>query len=84
MKGDRDGKSATTSEQETAYSAVVVNNHMYPPSIPISFFHVSMTPFGSKTIKGGDTYDHSLQLQFLVPLVVADLATITISLHFMK
>ena len=38
-------------QQETAYSAVVVNDYiMYPPSLPISFFHVSMTPFGSKTI----------------------------------
>ena len=34
-------------EQETAYSAVVVN---VSPSVPISFFHVSMTPFGSKMI----------------------------------
>ena len=32
-------------QQETAYSAVVVN---VSPSLPISFFHVSMTPFGSK------------------------------------
>ena len=29
-------------QQETAYSAVVVN---VSPSLPISFFHVSMTPF---------------------------------------
>ena len=34
-------------QQETAYSAVVVN---VSPSMPISFFHVYMTPFGSKTI----------------------------------
>ena len=34
-------------QQETAYSVVVVNDRMYPPT---SFFHVSMTPFGSKTI----------------------------------
>ena len=34
-------------QQETAYSAVVVN---VSPSLPISFFHVSMTPFGPKTI----------------------------------
>ena len=32
-------------QQETAYSAVVVN---VSPSLPISFFNVSMTPFGSK------------------------------------
>ena len=29
------------------YSAVVVN---VSPSLPISFFHVCMTPFGSKMI----------------------------------
>ena len=34
-------------QQETAYSAVVVNDHV-SPSLPISFFHVFMTPFGSK------------------------------------
>ena len=34
-------------QQETAYSAVVVNVSL---SLPISFFHVYMTPFGSKTI----------------------------------
>ena len=38
-------------QQETAYSAVVVNVIIcIPVSIPISFFHVSMTPFGLKTI----------------------------------
>ena len=36
-------------QQETAYSAVVVNDHNYvSPSLPISSFHVSMTLFGSK------------------------------------
>ena len=36
-------------QQETAYSAVVVNDHNYvSPSLPISYFHVSMTLFGSK------------------------------------
>ena len=31
-------------QQETAYSAVVVNDHYYVfPSLPISSFHVSMT-----------------------------------------
>ena len=36
-------------QQETAYSAVVVNDHMYPrPCLYISFFHVSMTPFWVK------------------------------------
>ena len=37
-------------QQETAYSAVVVNDHNISPSLPISFFHVCMTLFGSKTI----------------------------------
>ena len=38
-------------QQEAAYSAVVVNDHMYISlSMPISFSHVYMTPFGSKTI----------------------------------
>ena len=38
-------------QQDTAYSAVVVNDHNnVSPSLPISFFHVSMTPFGSKMI----------------------------------
>ena len=32
-------------QQETAYSAVVVN---VSPSLPISFCHVSITPFGTK------------------------------------
>ena len=59
-------------QQETAYSTVVVNDHNYYASLslPISFFHVSMTSFGSKN---GDTYyDHSLQQhyrQFLVLLI---------------
>ena len=35
-------------QQETAYNAVVVNDHMYiSPSLRTSFFQVSMTPFGS-------------------------------------
>ena len=40
-------------QQETAYSAVVVN---VSPSLPISFFHVSMTPFESKRYRDGDTF----------------------------
>ena len=43
MKGD--GKSAKTK----LYSAVVVNYYV-SPSLSISFFHVSMTLFGSKMI----------------------------------
>ena len=50
MKGDREGKSVKEVQQETAYSAVVVNDHMYPRPCLYHFFHVSMTPFGAKTI----------------------------------
>ena len=43
-------------QQETAYSAVVVNAHNYvSPSLPISLFHVSVTTFGSKKYRDGDT-----------------------------
>ena len=66
-------------QQETAYSAVVVNDHV-SPSMPIAFFHVYMTPFGSKRYRDGDTYDHSLQLhyrQFLVALLFADLPSLS-------
>ena len=67
-------------QQETAYSAVVVNDHMYPRPC---LYHVSMTLLGQKRYRDGD---HSLQLhyrQFLVALLFADLAT-PIPLHFMK
>ena len=37
-------------QQETAYSAVVVNDHMYARPYLYNFFNVSMTPFGSKKI----------------------------------
>ena len=53
-------------QQETAYSAVVMNDHMYPrPKSDIG--------------RDGDTYDHSLQLhyrQFLVALLFADLPSL--------
>ena len=42
-------------QQETAYSAVVVNDHMYPRPCLYNFLHVSMTPFGSKRYRDGDT-----------------------------
>ena len=56
MKGDRDGKSAKRVQQETAYSAVVVNDHMYPRPY-ISF----LTQKGHRNMKNdiggdGDTY----------------------------
>ena len=56
-------------EQETAYSAVVVNDHMYPRPYII---------FDPK-VMDGDTYDHKLQLQFLVSLVFADLPSLSLS-----
>ena len=63
-------------QQDTAYSAVVVNDHMYiSPSMPISFL-IIMTLLGQKRYRDGDTYDHSLQLhykQYLVALLFADL-----------
>ena len=68
-------------QQDTAYSAVVVNDHMYPRPC---LYH-SMTLLGQKRYRDGDT--HSLQLhyrQYLVALLFADLATIPIPLHFMK
>ena len=37
-------------QQETAYSEVVVNDHMCPRPCLYNLFHVSMTPFESKTI----------------------------------
>ena len=61
-------------QQDTAYNAVVVN---VSPSLPISFF---MTLLGQKRYKDGDTYiyDHSLQLQYLVALLFADLPSLSL------
>ena len=64
-------------QQDTAYSAVVVNDHMYPcPCL----YHFNMTLLGQKRYRDGDTYDHSLQLhyrQFLVALLFADLPSLS-------
>ena len=89
MKGDRDGSyinQRKVVQQETAYSAVVVK---VSPSLPISTFHVYMTPFrpllGQKQYRDGDTYDHSLQLhyrQFLVALLFADLPSLSPFINF--
>ena len=63
-------------QQDTAYSAVVVNDHMYPrPYIQK----------GHRNIKNdigmdGDTYNHSLQLhyrQYCVGLLFADLLSLS-------
>ena len=56
-------------QQETAYSAVVVNDYV-SPSLPISFFHVSIL-LGQKRYRNWDTYDHALlhYRQFLVALL---------------
>ena len=61
-------------QQDTAYSAVVVN---VSPSMPISS---NMTLLGQKRYRDGDTYDHSLQLhyrQYLVALLFADLPSLS-------
>ena len=64
-------------QQDTAYSAVVVNDHMYPRP------YIVFDPKGSfKNDIGmdGDTYDHSLQLhyrQYLVALLFADLPSLS-------
>ena len=64
-------------QQDTAYSAVVVNDHMYPrPCLYVS----NMTLLGQKQYRDGDTYDHSLQLhyrQYLVALLFADLPSLS-------
>ena len=61
MKGDRDGKSAKTSATRNClYSAVVVNNHMYPrPYIKRGYRNMKNDIGGD-----GDTYD-SLQLHYI-------------------
>ena len=65
-------------QQDTAYSAVVVNGIPVPAYIIFSCFY---SPFWSKTIyRDGDTYDHSLQLhyrQYLVALLFADLPSLS-------
>ena len=66
-------------QQDTAYSAVVVNDHMYPHIIFSCFYD----PFWAKNYiyRDGDAYyDHSLQLhyrQLLVALLFADLPSLS-------
>ena len=50
-------------QQETAYSAVVVNDHMYPRPCLYNIFHVSMTPYGSKMIYFFSLVEASLERQ---------------------
>ena len=67
-------------QQETAYSAVVVNDHMYPRPCLYHFNVSNITLLGQKRYRDGDTYDHSLQLhyrQFLVALLFADLSSLS-------
>ena len=62
-------------QQDTAYSAVVVND-LYPRPCLYHF----MTLLGKKRYRDGDTYDHSLQLhyrQYLVGLLFADLPSLS-------
>ena len=64
-------------QQEAAYRAVVVNDHMYPrPYIVFGPKGVIETDIGID----GDTYHHSLQLhyrQYLVALLFADLPSLS-------
>ena len=67
-------------QQDTAYSAVVVNDHMYPRPCLYHFNVSNMTLLGQKRYRDGDTYDHSLQLhyrQYLVALLFTDLPSLS-------
>ena len=69
-------------QQETACSAVVVNDHniMYPCPYIIFDPKGVIETFKNDIGRDGDTYDHSLQLhyrQFLVALVFADLPSLS-------
>ena len=81
MKRDRDGKSV---QQDTAYSAVVVNDHMNCIPVPAYIiFSCFYDPFWVKNDigTGWGTYDHSLQLhyrQYLVALLFADLPSLSL------
>ena len=74
MKGDRE----KGVQQDTAYSAVEVNDHnMYPRPW---LYHVSITLWVKNDNRDGDTYDHSLQLhyrQYLVALLFDDLPSLS-------
>ena len=64
-------------QQEAAYSAVVLNDHMYPRPC---LYHFFMFLLGQKRYRDGDTYDHSIQLhyrQLLVALLFADLPSLS-------
>ena len=66
-------------QQDTAYSTVVVHDHMYPPVPAYIILKCFYDPFGSKT--GIPNYDHALQLhyrQYLVALLFADLASLSL------
>ena len=65
-------------QQETAYSAVVVNGYPCPYIIydPKGVIETRNNDIG----RDGDTYDHSLQLhyrQFLVALLFADFTSLS-------
>ena len=60
-------------QQDTAYSAVVVNDHMYPRPYIVFDLKGSLKDIGMD----GDTYDHSLQLHYLVGLLFADLPSLS-------
>ena len=47
-------------QQETAYSAVVVNDYMYPRTCLYHYFMFKRPLLGQNRYRDGDTYDHSL------------------------
>ena len=66
-------------QQDTACSAVVVNDHMYPR--PYIVFDPKGVIETCKNDIGRDRdtyYDHSLQLQYLVALLFADLPSLSL------
>ena len=67
-------------QQDTAYSAVVVNDHMYPRPYIVFDPKGVIETWKNDIGMDGDTYDHSLQLhyrQYLVALLFADLPSLS-------
>ena len=67
-------------QQNTAYSAVVVNDHMYPRPYIVFDPKGVIERWNNDIGRDGDTYDHSLQLhyrQYLVALLFADIPSLS-------
>ena len=67
-------------QQNTAYSAVVVNDHMYPRPYIVFDPKGVIERWKNDIGRDGDTYDHSLQLhyrQYLVALLFADIPSLS-------